>query len=125
MKKLSYLIMLVFFVGFSCQQEAEEPTFEACGVQNPLKELAWLAERIASIESPGLSSRSFITQADYNEETIFIMKICCPNCNTVISAYNCEGTLLGVVGNNSEIDPVLIRNERIIWEPSNFDCSDL
>ena len=124
MKKLSYLILLVFFVGFSCQQEAEEPTFEACGVQNPVKELTWLAKITASSKPTEFGNYFYITQAEYNEETIFIMKNCCPHCNTVITAYNCEGTFLGIVGRNSEIDPSLILNERIIWKQDNSSCSN-
>ena len=118
--------MLVLF-GFSCQEKAEEPTIEACGVQNPVKELAWLAEITSSSE---LAIYFYITQAEYTGETIFIMRNCCPHCNTVITAYNCEGTLLGVVGQNSEIDASLILidtssilNERTIWKPVNSSCS--
>jgi hypothetical protein len=122
MKKLSFLILSIFFASFSCQEKAEEPTFEVCGVQNPVKELTWLAEKTASIESTGSSSPSFINIAEYNEEPIFLMMICCSNCNTVITAYNCEGTLLGVVGPNSEINPSLILNEREFWKPRNFAC---
>jgi hypothetical protein len=122
MKKFSYLMMMIFLVAFSCQEKEEEPVFEACGVQDPVKELNWLAEKTASIESTESSSPSFINIAEYNEEPIFLMMICCANCNTVITAYNCEGTLLGVVGPNSEIDPSLILNERDFWKPRNFAC---
>ncbi|MCH6198640.1 hypothetical protein MMU07_03545 [Aquiflexum sp. LQ15W] len=122
MKKLSYLMMLILFVGFSCQEKAEEPILEACGVQNPVKELTWLAEKTASIESTGSSSPAFIRLAEYNEETIFLDGVCCASCNTVVRAYNCEGTLLGVVGPNSEINPSLILNERDFWKPRNFAC---
>ncbi|WP_373520139.1 hypothetical protein [Aquiflexum sp.] len=122
MKKLSYLIMMVLFAGFSCLEKAEEPTFEACGVQNPVKELTWLAEITSSSEPSGLGSYFYITQAEYTGETIFIMRNCCPHCNTVITAYNCEGTLLGVVGQESEIDASLILNERTIWKPDNSSC---
>jgi len=117
MKKLSYLIMLIFLAGFSCQEEAEEPTFAACGVQNPINELTWLNERT---EQPW--EYLYITQAEYTGETIFMMKNCCPYCNTVITAYNCEGTLLGVVGQGSEIDASLILNEKTIWKPANSPC---
>jgi hypothetical protein len=123
MKKLSLIIMLVLF-GFSCQEKAEEPSFEACGVQNPVKDLAWLAEITSSSEPSGLGSYFYITQAEYTGETIFIMRNCCPNCNTVITAYNCEGTLLGVVGPDSEINASLILNERTIWKPDNSSCSN-
>jgi len=121
-KRLSYLIMLIFLAGFSCQEEAEEPTSEACGVQNPIKELTWLAERTASYEPSELGSYFYITQAEYIGEPIFIMRNCCPYCNTVITAYNCEGTLLGVVGQGSEIDASLILNEKTIWKPANSPC---
>jgi hypothetical protein len=121
MKKLSYLILSIFFVAFSCQEKFEEPIFEACGVKNPVKDLTWLAERTASDESYE-TSPSIINIAEYNEEPIFLMMICCSNCNTVITAYNCEGTLLGIVGPNSEIDPSLILNERDFWKPRNFSC---
>jgi hypothetical protein len=122
MKKFSYLLMMIFLVAFSCQEKAEEPLIEACGVKNPVKELTWLAEKTASIESTGSSSPSFIRLAEYNEEPIFLDRICCSSCNTVVLAYNCEGTLLGVVGRNSEIDPSLILNERDFWKPRNFAC---
>lgn len=122
MKKLSYLIVSIFFVAFSCQEKEEEPVFEACGVQNPVKELTWLAEKTASIESTGSSSPAFIRLAEYKEETILLDRICCSSCNTVVLAYNCEGTFLGVVGQNSEIDPSLILNERDFWKPRNFAC---
>lgn len=129
MKKLSYLIMLIFLAGFSCQEKAEEPTFEACGVKNPVNELTWLAEITSTSEPSGLGSYFYITQAEYSGETIFLMRNCCPYCNTVITVYNCEGTLLGVVGRNSEIDTDLILidassilNERTIWKPVNSSC---
>ena len=122
MKKLSFLILSIFFASFSCQEKAEEPTFEVCGVKDPVKELAWLAERIASSGQSELNKYFFITVADYNEETIFLMKNCCPFCNSVVTAYNCEGTFLAVVGSESEINPSLILNEREFWKPRNFAC---
>jgi hypothetical protein len=122
MKKLSYLIVSIFFVAFSCQEKSEEPKFEVCGIKDPVKELAWLAEKTASIESTGSSSPAFIRLGEYSGETIFLDGICCSSCNTVVLAYNCEGTLLGVVGPNSEIDPSLILNERDFWKPRNFSC---
>ena len=100
MKKFSYLMMLVFLVGFSCQEKSEEPVFEACGVKDPLNELAWLAERTAQNEPTELGSYFYITQAEYEKEIIFVMRNCCPFCNTVITVYNCEGTLLGIVSEN-------------------------
>lgn len=123
MKKLSYLIVSIFFVAFSCQEKSEEPTFEVCGVKDPVKELAWLAERTAQYEPTELGSYFYITQAEYNKESIFIMRNCCPYCNTAITAYNCEGTFLGVVGPESEIDGSQLLNERVIWKPANSSCS--
>jgi hypothetical protein len=123
MKKLSYLILAIFFVAFSCQEKPEEPVIEACGVKNPVKELTWLAEKTAQYEPTELGSYFYITQAEYNKESIFIMRNCCPYCNTAITAYNCEGTLLGVVSQNSEIDPGSILNEKVIWKPVNSSCS--
>lgn len=122
MKKISYLIMLVFFAGFSCQEKAEEPTFEACGVQNPVKELTWLVERTASFQPTEIDGFFYITQGEYLEETIFMIRNCCPYCNTVVVAYDCEGSELGVVGQGSEIDPSLILNEKTIWKPENSSC---
>lgn len=123
MKKLSYLIVSIFFVAFSCQEKSEEPTFEVCGVKDPVKELAWLAERTAQYEPTELGSYFYITQAEYNKESIFIMRNCCPYCNTAITAYNCEGTFLGVVGPESEIDGSQLLNERVIWKPVKSSCS--
>lgn len=123
MKKLSILILSIFFASFSCQEKAEEPTFEVCGVKDPVKELAWLAERIASSGQSELNKYFYITVAEYNEETIFLMKNCCPFCNSVVTAYNCEGTFLGVVGPESEIDGSQLSNERVIWKPVNSSCS--
>ena len=124
--KLKPLISLIFFIftAFSCEWrdlETCERNQPACGVEDPLQHLHWLREQVASLESHKTTNAYpylFITQAELNGETVFVMDNCCWFCDTMILAYNCKGEVVLQLQNRDEV-----KNAKIIWKPEGFQCS--
>lgn len=120
MKKYKYLL-LILFIFSSCKNDNDD-TLNSCNTNNPTEELAWLKEKITALKSSedDTSKYFFVVKATYYFNTIYVFDNCCPQCNTVINAYNCEGILVGQV--NSDIKKSDIIYEKIIYKHDDFDC---
>lgn len=121
MKKI-FLLVLIFIFGISCENNDE--LTNTCIVSKPLEDLSWLQEKVMELEDSDseLKIYFYVSQAIYNEETVFIFPNCCPVCNTLVPVYNCEGELLGYIGDDN-FDSSLLENDITIWKPQNFACS--
>lgn len=111
-------ILLLLFVSalfFSCQ-ESESP--KACGVENPVKEIAWIKDAIKENEAGGLTVYSYLVQANYNGKTVFYFGSCCPFCKFAIVILDCQGEKLS--GSISSSD---LTNQKVIWKPANSVCN--
>ncbi len=121
MKKI-VTILFISVLFLSCSGKGNTIT-AACGVDNPIEDLAWLKDYIEELKnsSQDLSQYFFVAQGTYNRETVFVFNNCCPNCTTIVPIFDCEGNSLG------QMDDMIKREEitgtTIIYKPANFACS--
>lgn len=117
---VSILLISAFFLACSGKGSS---TNAACGVDNPIKDLAWLKAYVDETEdsSQELSKYFYVLKGIYNEETVFIFDNCCPFCNTIVPVYDCEGKSLGFL--NDKVNRSEIKHTEIIYQPDNFACS--
>ena len=120
MKKHS-VVLLVLLILFSCSDN-DDKIGEACGMVNPPENLTWLKNEINNRElnTSDLTKYFYISQANYNSQTVFVYDNCCPICNTFIVVYNCAGDSIGQV--HADIQREDIKNPKIIYKPQNFAC---
>lgn len=116
MRKSIYLVLFCVLVGFSCD-EKDDPT-TACGVSDPVENLAWLKQLAEEASSGGLSEYAYITQAKYKGKRVFYLGSCCPNCNWALILYDCEGNAL-----DDEISFDDLEESKLIWHPENYQCT--
>lgn len=118
-----YLLFFVIspLVFFACSDD--DGLTNTCLIENPVAELDWLASEIQTLEQSGISQFLYVSQAEYENGTVFIFGNCCPNCNSVIPVRNCSGELIGILGNgDDDIDFSLLTRDIIIWRPDDFQC---
>lgn len=113
MKNFSPLLLVILLSSWSC---SEEETAASCSEQ-PLEELTWLQKAIKEMES---DQYAYIMQAEYESETVFVYGYCCPACNYVVPVKNCEGELLGNVGDEIEVGK--LKEQEMIWQSANSSC---
>lgn len=120
MKKIALLLFIM--ITLSCSDN-DDNILPACGVVNPLEELPWLkAEKDRRENNPTADTKyCYISQAEYNNQTVFIYFDCNPLINKVIPIYDCEGNLLNDSPEN-EISFEELTNTIIIWKPADFVC---
>lgn len=118
MKPVTFIILI--FVS-SCVSH-EFPQANICNVTNPIEDLPWLKAEVDDLNDTELGRKYwFITQATYKLETVFIVKNCCPNCNTLPPpVYACNGELL-FRGSDEQYNE--INGERLIWKPTDYACT--
>ena len=126
MKSINLILIFVFSLFVSCNT-SDDIGENNCDVENPIADLDWLESKIAELETSDSPNAQYfyVSQAEYNNKTVFIFGNCCPLCNTVLPVYDCEGTSLGIVGTrDQDIDWSIMDDDIIIWSPSNFECTD-
>jgi len=107
---------------FSCGDENPEPLL-ICGVSDPVLQLTWLNELTAELDESYFNQYFYVSSGKYQGEDVFIVKNCCPNCNSVESVYSCEGSVIGFLAfDGVSIDPSEISDEQVIWRGFNFQC---
>lgn len=122
MKKIWLFVAVISLMAFSCDKgEGCIVPANSCNVGSPLAELAWLKAEIQRREQSGseVEKYFYIQQAEYNGQTIFIYNNCCPMCNTIVPAYNCQGELLFYLSEKPE-EAKKIKNSKMLWKPKNY-----
>ena len=122
--RIDFLILPFIFLTVTC---ASDNIINTCSESDPIKNLIWLKSKIDELEQSDQETIKYfyVSQAEYNGSTIFIFGNCCPVCNTVIQAYNCDGDLIGSLGcGNEEINFSILAKDVIIWQPPDFQCSE-
>lgn len=116
MKKYILLLLLI-----SC---TEEITLEnSCNVGNPVSDLSWISTQIQELEqnSNTTSQYFYLTQAMFNNETVFVFGNCCPLCNSISIVQSCSGQRIGVLG--MDIDMNELNKAKIIWKHPDSTCT--
>lgn len=117
MKKalIPFLSVLIFLA--SCK-DSEEPV-SACGVTDPVENLAWLNDSITNIESGDFKDETYLVMATYEGQTVFFFGYCCPSCLSIaITFYDCNGDVIeeqGIINN--------LENQQVIWKSRNSTCN--
>ncbi|MDY7396478.1 hypothetical protein UMM65_14600 [Aureibaculum sp. 2210JD6-5] len=122
MKRIA-LILLSCILFFSCNSSEEFNSKSACGVKNPVEDLAWLKNEIDEREqNDSVDWRyHYILQTSFKKQDIFIYGDCCPNCNSVYVVYNCSGENIGYIGDDKYSSDLLSKGT-VIWKSSNNEC---
>lgn len=115
MKKSICPILLFIIIGFACQEKDDPAT--ACGVSDPIENIAWLKQLAESASTGGLSEYAYITQAKYKGKRVFYQGSCCPNCSWALILFDCEGNRI-----NEEIRFDDLEDSEVIWKPGNSEC---
>jgi hypothetical protein len=114
MRKFLLLFICSAFL-FSCNDN-EDPI--GCGgVEDPVKDLAWIREAIQFSNSSGLAGFAYLVQGTYEGKTVFIMESCCPFCNIITVVQDCRGEVIP----DASVSDVI--NKKVIWKPANSVCT--
>ena len=102
------------------------PIKTTCGVSNPAEELPWLKAKTDELKQSSLyeAGQVYIWTTQFNGENYFIIDNCCPNCNSVLSIYTCDGE---DVSSNQTISDYIYSYDKsssdVILNPENFSCN--
>jgi len=116
MRKSIYPILLCLLFTFSCDEDEDPAT--ACGVDQPIENLAWLQEMEENLSEGSLSEYSYIKQATYKGGTVFFPGSCCPHCNWALILYDCSGN---AIQEDYTMDD--LEEQKLIWQPANSTCN--
>lgn len=120
MKNYIYIFALLICFSFSCSEDSDP--IQTCNVDNVLNQ-PWLQELIAETEQFEIGREyTFISMGTYNSQTVFMLKNCCPFCNSVVPVYDCSGNTLGTIGSEG-ISADEITDSEVIWKSSNNSCN--
>ena len=107
---------LILAIAGACV-EHDTRLMGACQAANPAEELPWLKIKITKLENSDIAKYWFITHGTYEDQPVFIVRNCCPFCDTITPVYNCDGVLLFHLSNQQ------IGNEKIVWKPADYACT--
>jgi hypothetical protein len=121
MKKLllSFLFLIVF--TFGCKED-EEPAL-ICGTTDPVADLPWLNTLTNELNDSYFGVYYSISKTTFEGNDVFVLRNCCPNCNSVIPVYSCTGDQLGILSANSGINPAIMDNAVVIWKGDLYACT--
>lgn len=109
---------LALLIALSCDDSEPRP---ACAVDNPVEDLPWLADIIEEAEATEYwHNFTYIQQAYYLNQPVFIIGNCCPNCSYIVPVYNCEGVLICYL--HDCLDGFL-KHEKLIWKSEQSNCT--
>lgn len=122
--KYNLVFTVLFAFILSCSDNDDKLSVNAaCGVDNPVEELAWLKSEIDNRNLRNTESMKYcyIVQGEYEDETVFVYEDCDPAVNKIVPVLNCEGVVLNTNGNSIGLGS--IENKTIIWKGNNFVCN--
>jgi len=121
--KKHVFILGISFLFLACNNSEEFNARSACGVDNPIENLTWLKNRIEQIEQDDKVDYqySYIKQAYFEKQDVFIYANCDPLANSVFIVYNCSGENIGFIGDEKFSFDVL-KKGRVIWKTAENKC---
>lgn len=108
------IIILVVLTYSSCQSDNNTNIEMLCDVSNPIKNLAWLEQRINDSDE-----FTYYESAIYLNQTVFINWNCNPLVDYQSNVYDCEGKF---VGYTNELINDLTERE-VLWRHPKTKCS--
>lgn len=122
MKKLMILILLIVSVSIACKED-EEPIL-ICGTIDPVADLPWLTTLTKELNDSYFGVYISIAKTTYEGNDVFVLRNCCPNCNSVIPVYSCSGDQIGILSANTGINPSILDNAEVIWKGDLYVCTN-
>ncbi|MEB2775026.1 hypothetical protein SYJ56_06895 [Algoriphagus sp. D3-2-R+10] len=116
MKKSLFPLLFCLLFSFACQESDDPAT--ACGVSDPIENIAWLKQLAEESATGGLAEFSYIAQAKYKGKRVFYWGSCCPNCSWALVLRNCDGNRI-----NDEISFDDLEDTKVIWQHENSQCN--
>ena len=119
-KVVKIYILLILLI--SCKED--NVTSNSCNVISPVSDLNWISTQIQELEQ-NLNTTSqyfYLTQATYDNETVFVFGNCCPFCNTISIVQSCTGQRIGVLG--TDIDMNELNEAKVIWKHPDSTCAN-
>ena len=123
MKNVAFILFFCCFT-YSCNNNDESNEKSACGVENPIENLAWLKSEIEQREQNEVVDYqySYIMQTSFEKQDIFIYGDCNPLANSVITVYNCSGENIGYLGDD-KFPVELLQEGIVIWKAEGYQCA--
>lgn len=120
MKHVFFFCLSLAFL-LSCESHGlpnpENEAFSACGIANPVSDLAWLKEKLLRTETTPETPCmvSCVTEGSYQGQTVYSISVggalCCPCAGNAV--YTCEGELVFSCDLEEEEK---ITDKKIIWK---------
>lgn len=123
MKNLLRFLSICLLV-LSCNSDDDGSRFRNfCSVNNPTVDLVWLKTEIEQREQniDTSSKYCYISQALYQGQAIIIYGDCNPEIDKVMFIYDCNGDIIGTLGDTSFPFEIL-KTHKIIWKTNDFVC---
>ncbi len=116
------ILVAVGFTLTSCPPGCGVPeSVGACGVANPVENLAWLKSAVQAATTTSLQADYTVSQATYKSNTVFWISICCPLCDVAPPIFRkCDGSVAGQL--TVDIQNSELSNTKEIWKTSNGVC---
>lgn len=123
MKKIVFIVCLSL-IFLACSNSEEFNSKSACGVDNPVEDLAWLKNKIKQMEQDDEVDYqySYIKQTSAEKRDIFIYANCDPLANSVFIVYNCSGENIGYIG-DEKFPSELLSKGTVIWKTTDNKCN--
>ncbi|UZD22668.1 hypothetical protein PBT90_04445 [Algoriphagus halophytocola] len=115
-KVLLPVLFLSTALCFSCKDDEDPAT--ACGVADPVEELAWLKAIKENAESSPRPEYTYITQATFEGETVFYSGNCDPLANWALVLYDCGGNQIEEEYTFEDLEDAVT-----IWQPEESVCA--
>jgi hypothetical protein len=115
-----FTFVVLLCLSLSCSEEDCDPQ-QTCSMGNPVEEIPALANIIQEWANAGWEEYIWVTQANYQNEVVFIVGNCCPFCDSFLPVYNCAGEQIGIVYDT--IDARILDNDILIWKAENSTCT--
>ena len=112
--RIAFGLVAIALVVFSCQPQ-ENPRI--CKVEEPLTDLVWLKELLATAADSELSIYSYLIQGTFQEESVFILGNCCPFCNWMPVVMDCQGNSI------PHANLFEVKGQKVIWRPKGSACN--
>ncbi|MDR7127748.1 hypothetical protein J2X69_000076 [Algoriphagus sp. 4150] len=116
MRKSFYLLLFCLSFSFACDVN-HDPSI-ACGVRDPIENIAWLRQWAEESANHSDAEYSYIKQANYKGERVFFWGSCNPASLWALVLRDCSGN--PIEGEYTFDD---LKNQVVIWQPENAPCN--
>lgn len=115
-KMKNRLLCLLLFISLSACNNSQT----ICDLPEDSRP-GWMEELISELEKGSAFEYHYIVSGKFQGLQVFVLKNCCPFCNSVFVVYNCSGEELGMLG--GKIEDQDVTQQEYYWAPAAAECS--